>query len=301
MNIRKKEPSRFDVWIEEKINQKPVTDTLLLIDDTFGRISNIPYIKNGKSIQPSRRYINDIPNYENFIHLLVSEMFYAFERNEKDYSHIKSRQQYFADDIDGQGRSIEKSIAEIRGFINRNHPIVGKAFMHTAQKLKFEHEITITSRGENISSTKYSIADYISLISNSHHAIDKILLCFLEELKIIKNELHTSYLIEGIFFPKKLKRMLANPHMDILFFRLAMLIKDWKLEGKYISSQISANKPIYLPSGNSFPKIIASLANSFLSLSTQVDSTEVSERLKELKKMEAYLLPPSTPSMDLNF
>ena len=67
----KKESTRFDVWIDEKIKHPQVKDALLFVDDTFGSVSNIPYLKNGKRVQPDRCYIDDIPDYENFVHLLA--------------------------------------------------------------------------------------------------------------------------------------------------------------------------------------------------------------------------------------
>ena len=91
----------------------------------------------------------------------------------------------------------------------------------------------------------------------------------------------------------------TNPHMDQNNNEWEKVQKmNSETLRKYITSQVSENKNIYLPPRNFFSKIIASLVNSFLSPSPGIEPKHVSERLKELRKIKAYLVPPSR---DLNF
>ena len=265
----------FHDWLVEKLREPEVISAILAIDDTFGQISELPYCPTGEKSIPSEEYYSE-PNYQNFIHILISSCYFALKNEELGCgSEVRKKNKYLDYLIDGEGRCIRKSIEEVISFNRRHSFFSGSAFHRAIMEMRKTEKVFI-------SGPMHSSNFYLEDILNYY--LKYLLMC--TSGSIADN--HTS---ANLFFPKPITREFKQPIVDGLAYQLAYLFKDWHGAKKALAwgDLDGFEMGILQKGGNSHPALIASLINAFLELDTNVTKEHIQTRLKELRKLDASI------------
>lgn len=266
---------RFHDWLIEKLKSPEVASTIQEIDDTFGQISELPYSPEGGRSHPSEEYYSE-PNYQNFIHILVSSCYYALRNQKHGGKEARKENKLLRYLIDGEGRSIRKSIKEIIDFNKRHRHFSGFAFHRAIMEMKEKEKLSIVGPLHSSSFYLEDILNYY-LKHISMHAIGSP---------------SDHYSSANLTFPKPISREFKQPTVDGLAYQLAYLFKDWDGEKRALAIDDYSDNPelpILQKGGNSHPALITGLINAFLELDSKVTKDHIQTRLKELKKLDASI------------
>jgi len=265
---------RFHDWLIDKLKSSKVVSTILEIDDTFGQISVLPYSLDGGRSRPSEEYYSE-PNYQNFVHILVSSCYYASINQKSGERENRAEKKLLSYLIDGEGRNIRKSINEIIDFNKKHRHFSGHAFFGAITEMREKEKLSI-----------------VGPLHSSSFYLEDILNYYLKYISAYSSNLSSGkYESANLFFPKPITREFKQPIVDGLAYQLAYLFKDWHGKKRALSSDDADDPEAFIlqKGGNSHPALIAGLINAFLEPDSEVTKDHIQARLKELRKLGASI------------
>jgi len=150
---------KFHDWLIDKLKSSEVVSTILEIDDNFGQKSKLPYSLNGGRSRPSDEYYSE-PNYQNFVHILVSSCYYASINQKSCGETHRTENKLLRYLIEGEGRSIRKSINEIIVFNKKHRHFSGFAFHRAIMEMREKEKLSIVGPSHSSSFYLEDILNY---------------------------------------------------------------------------------------------------------------------------------------------